>query len=270
MAASGVMGTTNGKSRPEIMGVIQTSLLIIINIIQVSSDHGGDEFMPSRARHGAWVEPSYGGIWPRPKHQNFSPDFLEVRSKDFGFKIISEDIHGPCDILQQAVNRFPQRVFPPAAANVFSYQRNRTVNKDLGMDPRYKGTLEVVQIKMKNKHGCEKYPYMDMDESYSINVDTSTRKALIQADTVWGSLRGLESFSQLVFSSMEFGKSVKYLVRGTWIQDSPRFTHRGVHIDTSRHYIAKSVIKDNIDLMEMNKYNVLHWHITDEPGSLLT
>jgi len=119
---------------------------------------------------------------------------------------------------------------------------------------------------MKNKHGCEKYPYMDMDESYSINVDTSTRKALIQAETVWGTLRGLESFSQLVFSSMEFGNSVKYLVRGTWIQDSPRFTHRGVHIDTSRHFIAKSVIKDNIDLMEMNKYNVLHWHITDDPS----
>ena len=29
---------------------------------------------------------------------------------------------------------------------------------------RYKGFLDVVEIVMNNKAGCEKYPYMDMDE----------------------------------------------------------------------------------------------------------
>ena len=37
--------------------------------------------------------------------------------------------------------------------------------------------------------------------------------------------------------------------------DSPRFTHRGILIDTSRHYIAVRVIMENLDLMEMNKFN---------------
>ena len=40
--------------------------------------------------------------------------------------------------------------------------------------------------------------------------------------------------------------------------------HHHHSLDTCRHYIAKSVIKDNLDLMEMNKYNVFHWHMTDD------
>mgnify|MGYP001500224710 CR=1 FL=1 len=31
----------------------------------------------------------------------------------------------------------------------------------------------------------------------------------------------------------------------------------------SRHFLSKSVIIANLDLMEMNKMNVFHWHITD-------
>ena len=48
---------------------------------------------------------------------------------------------------------------------------------------------------------------------------------------------------------------VEYLLASTEINDGPRFTHRGVLIDTSRHFISKKVIKENLDLMEMNKYN---------------
>ena len=58
----------------------------------------------------------------------------------------------------------------------------------------------------------------------------------------------------------------QYIVNGTQIMDSPRFTHRGVMMDTSRHYIAKSVIRDNLELVEMSKFNVFHWHMTDDPS----
>ena len=45
--------------------------------------------------------------------------------------------------------------------------------------------------------------------------------------------------------------------------DFPRFTYRGILLDSARHFLPKSLIFDNLDLMEMNKFNVLHWHITD-------
>ena len=69
-------------------------------------------------------------------------------------------------------------------------------------------------------------------------------------------------YSQIVNNIKYF----QYIVNGTQIMDSPRFTHRGILMDTSRHYIAKSVIRDNLDLMEMNKFNVFHWHMTDDPS----
>ena len=115
-----------------------------------------------------------------------------------------------------------------------------------------------------------------------VNSPDEPGRARIIAFSVWGILRGMESFSQLVHASQEFGNAVQvqheniwwvliwkifqYVINGTQVMDSPRFTHRGILIDTSRHYIAKSVIRDNLDLMEMNKYNVFHWHITDDPS----
>ena len=51
----------------------------------------------------------------------------------------------------------------------------------------------------------------------------------------WGVLRGLETFSQLV--TFDFDKGW-YVIKGTpiQIQDSPRFAHRGLMVDTARHY----------------------------------
>jgi len=251
-------------------GLLPLLVTTITFLAKVNSEHGGDEFKTWPVKAGAWVEQSHGKIWPAPQEQKSVEEFLVLRSNSFRFQISRESIHGPCDILNAAVTRYIKRVFPPAAANVFSHLdpqfrklAKRAARKELRTDPMYKGYLEVVELVMESATGCEKLPRMDMDESYQIKINTSGNAQII-ANTAWGILRGLESFSQLVYSTMEFGDVVQYLVKGTEIKDSPRFTHRGILFDTSRHYIAKSVLRDNLDLMEMNKFNVFHWHMTDD------
>ena len=83
----------------------------------------------------------------------------------------SQYIHGECDILDAAIARYPKRIFPPAPANIYSHldphhrkQMKRHARREMKTDPMFKGYIETVEIVMNNQKGCEKYPYMDMDE----------------------------------------------------------------------------------------------------------
>lgn len=48
-----------------------------------------------------------------------------------------------------------------------------------------------------------------------------------------------------------------------FIEDEPSFSHRGLMIDTARHYLSIDSIKRNILAMRIAKMNVLHIHFTD-------
>ena len=50
------------------------------------------------------------------------------------------------------------------------------------------------------------------------------------------------------------------------IIDKPRYQHRGLMLDVSRHFMPVSFVKKMIDLLAIHKMNVLHWHLTDDQG----
>lgn len=56
---------------------------------------------------------------------------------------------------------------------------------------------------------------------------------------------------------------LQYQIRTVEIFDKPRFPVRGIMIDTSRHFLSLNVIKRQLEIMSMNKLNVLHWHLVD-------
>jgi hexosaminidase len=50
------------------------------------------------------------------------------------------------------------------------------------------------------------------------------------------------------------------------ITDYPRFGWRGLMLDVSRHFFSKAFVKQYIDEMVKYKFNVFHWHLTDDQG----
>ncbi len=50
------------------------------------------------------------------------------------------------------------------------------------------------------------------------------------------------------------------------ITDAPRFSWRGFHLDSSRHFWTVEEVKELIDLMALYKLNRFHWHLTDDQG----
>lgn len=97
------------------------------------------------------------------------------------------------------------------------------------------------------------------NESYSLMITPPSTVVTLNAATRVGVLRGLETLYQLY--NVTDGK-----FPAVNIEDSPRFAFRGLMIDTSRHFLDLELIFKVIEAMSMNKLNILHWHIVDDPS----
>lgn len=79
----------------------------------------------------------------------------------------------------------------------------------------------------------------------------------LKANSVWGALRGLDTFSQLAMLTDEHKVTIKNSIH---IVDSPRFNYRGLLLDTARHYIPVPILRKQLDAMSYSKFNILHWY----------
>lgn len=108
----------------------------------------------------------------------------------------------------------------------------------------------------------ESHPQLETDESYTLTIPSDGTNAKLHAPTIYGALHGLETFSQLVVFNFN---SVSYEIGHLpWsIVDAPRFPHRGLMIDTSRHFQPLENVYAMVNALPYAKLNVLHWHMSD-------
>ncbi|XP_032426816.1 beta-hexosaminidase subunit beta isoform X1 [Xiphophorus hellerii] len=193
----------------------------------------------------------YGSLWPLPQKVQISDVSLKLSSSSFSITDAKESGAGPsCGLLQLAYRRYYEYIFGGA--------KKQKVNRSARAGPTDLLELQVWITSPDSE--CDGYPSVSSDESYELTVDQPF--AVLKAPKVWGALHGLETFSQLIFED-EYGTKT---INSTVISDFPRFAHRGILLDTSRHFLPIKVILTNLEIMAMNKFNVFHWHIVDDPS----
>jgi hexosaminidase len=114
-------------------------------------------------------------------------------------------------------------------------------------------------LEINTDHESKAIQELGEDESYTLDVTPVGAK--LHAANPLGSLRGLQTFLQLIAIAPE-GFSVPVL----HIEDRPRFPWRGLMIDSGRHFTPLEVLKRNLDGMEAVKMNVFHWHLSENQG----
>ena len=119
--------------------------------------------------------------------------------------------------------------------------------------------LEVTDSKKENAIRIAVADAGDNSEAYKLTVDKNG------VNITGASAAGVFYGIQTLRKSIPAGAG-EVLLPAVTINDSPRFSYRGAHLDVSRHYFTPDSIKRFIDILALHNLNRFHWHITDDQG----
>jgi hexosaminidase len=100
----------------------------------------------------------------------------------------------------------------------------------------------------------------DNEERYTIKI--TPKQIDIQGDGTAGTFYGMQTLIQL----LPLQKTAAIKIACAAIEDQPRFSYRGMHLDVGRHFFEVDFIKKYIDYIALHKMNTFHWHLTEDQG----
>jgi hexosaminidase len=210
------------------------------------------------------MAPPAHAVWPHPMHLTYGSD------RATGWRVTGElklTNAGPAsDIVNAALQRYHDYLFSETTGGLSEW-----VGATPGAPPRKCADVSASQQEQSQDAVLEQLKVtvanastefgLDGDESYTLDIPAAG-DATLKANTSVGVLRGLETFLQLCRLTE---RQCEYTIRSLpiHIEDAPRWTHRGLLVDTGRDYMSVSKLKSIIEAMSWNKMSVLHWHITE-------
>lgn len=126
-----------------------------------------------------------------------------------------------------------------------------------------KGFEIVVNQKMSEK---TTEIYLSIEKSSNQNHESYLLKSInskiyLSANQNQGIFYGIQTLDQL-FPFYSDNQNISNFT----IKDFPTMEWRGLMLDVSRHFFTVAEVKEYLDLMSHYKFNVFHWHLTDDEG----
>jgi hexosaminidase len=186
-------------------------------------------------------------IWPLPQMWQRGNETVEI-SEDVRF-----EFKGHSSILSKGAQRYQNLIFLKEVYPMIPYNWSTTASSVTSV-------ISTINIQVED---TSEELRMETDESYSLVIPAVQRgEVTIKTKTVYGALHAIETFSQIVQWSP--AHNIFVIPNAPWnITDYPKYKHRGLLLDTSRHYYDTKDIYKVIDTMSWNKMNILHWHFID-------
>ncbi|CAF1287035.1 unnamed protein product [Rotaria sordida] len=231
--------------------------VLLILLAMISHSHGK---RPRHSLNSFYIEPTVGQPWPKP--QSIRTTFEQYALHPAAFHFLVNSTSQTCDLLTSAFDRYYKLIFYPSS--YLNYILNpKSTDNEIKYKPKKSlhDLCDVTLLKRLNVHiqePCEQYPALESDESYTLTINGDN--GMLESVSIWGAIRGLETFSHIVYPDENLGLAINQTV----ISDFPRFQHRGLLLDTSRHFLPMKILKMNLEAMANSKMNVFHLHIVDD------
>uniref|UniRef100_A0A8C4PIE3 Beta-hexosaminidase subunit alpha n=1 Tax=Equus asinus TaxID=9793 RepID=A0A8C4PIE3_EQUAS len=188
-------------------------------------------------------------LWPWPQYIQTSDLRYPIFPHNFQFQYhVSSAAQPGCSVLDEAFQRYRDLLFGSDFWHLYPVLTEK------------QHTLEINSLVIHvATPGCDQLPSLESAENYTLTINDEQN--FLFSETVWGALRGNKV--GLMWGGREKGD---FFINKTEIEDFPRFPHRGLLLDTSRHYLPLSSILNTLDVMAYSKFNVFHWHMVDDPS----
>jgi hexosaminidase len=104
-------------------------------------------------------------------------------------------------------------------------------------------------------------------ESYRLRVDAAGVD--VRAGGEAGAVHAMQTLLQLLPPDIHRRAPLsgrRWSIPLATVEDAPRFSWRGAHLDVARHFMPKDFLFRFVDLLALHKLNVFHLHLTDDQG----
>uniref|UniRef100_A0A8C6REA0 Beta-hexosaminidase n=1 Tax=Nannospalax galili TaxID=1026970 RepID=A0A8C6REA0_NANGA len=185
-------------------------------------------------------------VWPWPQYIQIYSQCYTLYPNNFQFRYhVSSAAQPGCVVLDEAFRRYRNLLFGTG-----SWPRPNFAGKQ---QTEGKNMLVITVMTAE----CNEFPSLE-------SVENSNTCLELELQPSWPKLLLLSLEGHQVSRSTE--DNFFPCRSSTKIKDFPRFPHRGLLLDTSRHYLPLSTILGTLDVMSYNKFNVFHWHMVDDPS----